>query len=538
MKKYLWLFITLPLVFVFCFNIDAQPTIEQLEHKAKIRITPLEALNSKFRETNLSITPDGNTLFFMSDRGGQPWSVAYGKYKGKNRYDGDIWFSERRDSIWQQAQVLPQTINTSSGEDEPFISQDGERVYFQSWQHWLEREGPYYMASRSGTSWQAAQALSSGIHNFFVKMFFKHGKFATDGMCLSPDEQSFFLCAGANYEGNMDIFVSHKNAKGEWSMLEKSPLSTAGNERSVFMAADGKTLYFASDGYGGLGGLDIVKAQLKEDGSPEKVINIGEPFNTKKDDYGFILSASGQEAYFVREGDIYMANLSNANNKIKPEPVILLEGRIKNPQGEPIGAHIQLFYQKNKISSAHSNSTTGKFSMVIPFLDPEVTEITQQIYTQGYDTLRQKITIGEQRDFQIIEQNIELIKINETSSPANPKPQPKPSALYYTVFFEHNQAVCLPKDKQALRTVIDSLNNTKAFIAYITAHTDSRGSAAYNLQLSEKRAQYVRDFLLEAGIEPERIVIDFKGELKPVENNQNEEGRAKNRRAEILLKYP
>ncbi|RMG26223.1 MAG: hypothetical protein D6730_09530, partial [Bacteroidetes bacterium] len=231
-----------------------------LDHRDRIRITRMSVLNSPYRETNLSITPDGKYLFFMSMRGGQSWSNTYMKFQGQDVYDGDIWYTEKRNGQWVSPRCMPESINTSSGEDEPNISKDGNTVYYQSWNSlWKFTGGPYYKARRNGRSWSSPEGLGGGITAFFETMR------ATDGMTISPDEQTFIVAAARDdYDENMDLYISHKGRYG-WRYCRKLPISTPGDERSVFLAGDGKTLYFASDGYGGLGGLDIYKTTLIND---------------------------------------------------------------------------------------------------------------------------------------------------------------------------------------------------------------------------------------------------------------------------------
>ena len=94
---------------------------------------------------------------------------------------------------------------------------------------------------------------------------------------------------------------------------QRHPLSTPGEERSVFIAPDGKTLYFASDGYTGFGGLDIYKTQLGPKGKLGPVINLGAGINTPEDEYGFVISENGQEAFLIRKGDIYFVDLTHSH---------------------------------------------------------------------------------------------------------------------------------------------------------------------------------------------------------------------------------
>ena len=319
---------------IYCSNLFGQKAATILDHKDRIRFRKMSELNSSYRETNLSITPDGRYLYFVSFRGGQAWSNSYMQWRGDSLFDGDIWFTEKVNGNWSRPQVLPYGINTHTGEDEPNISPDGRTVYYQSWlRNWEFRGGPYYKVSKSGNGWGRPQGLGGGITNFYLRTGFN----ATDGMTMSSDQKTFIVATGKDYNAPMDLYFSQKTSQG-WTYCKRLAVSTLGDERSVFLAGDGKTLYFASDGYDGYGGLDIFKTTIQSDGSIGEVINIGKPFNTPKDDYGFILTADGNEAYFIRDGNIYFADLKEADERIKPsgelksEVKITLKGSVKERQ--------------------------------------------------------------------------------------------------------------------------------------------------------------------------------------------------------------
>ncbi len=316
--------------------------IPALKFQGTVTITRLNQINSAFQEANLSLTPDGKRMYFLSDRGGQVWSR---RPDTTDRFDGDIWTSQRVNGEWQAAQCLDATVNTERGEDEPNIMPDGQTVLFQSWQPgWQNSGGPYYSATVKGTSWEKPIGLGGGITLFFTQMRKQtNDQYGTDGSAFSANGKLFVVACGPDYDGPMDLYFSRKAGKAGWLYCQKLDISTDGNERSVFLAADGKTLYFASDGLGGFGGMDIFKATLSDDGKVTNVVNIGEPFNTKANDYGFVVSAKGDEAYFVRNGDIYMAKLSSSMNALKPFPVSVLTGTVRNKiTGTPVQAKITL----------------------------------------------------------------------------------------------------------------------------------------------------------------------------------------------------
>ncbi len=361
-----------------------------LDHKDRVRITPLSTVNSRYRETNLSITPDGKYLYFMSLRGGQAWSHKFMTYKGDSVYDGDIWYSRKVGDRWQAPRCMPYGINSAEGEDEPHISADGRTVYFQSWNStWFYTGGPYYSARRQGSRWGPKKGLGGGITKFF------HLYNATDGMSISPDERIFVVAAGRDYDGNMDLYLSRRSSRG-WGKCRRMSISTPGDERSAFVAADNQTVYFASDGYQGLGGLDIYKATLNADGSIGEVINIGAPFNTPKDDYGFILTEDGNEAYFVRNGNIYFADLHEADSRIKPGVMPggdhRLTGRVRDSASlGGVAAEVVLLDARTKrLMGQARTSEKGYYEIAVPNQAKVYDEVVK---AEGYFTKRRRVTV-------------------------------------------------------------------------------------------------------------------------------------------------
>jgi len=336
-----------------------------VSNPSSVVVEIIPQLNSDKRETNLSITPDGRYLYFMSDRGGQSWSSYSGTFRGQPRYDGDIWFSEFKNGRWGKPSCLSSRVNTYSGEDEPNITPDGQNVIYQSWgRSYYSDGGPYYIATLNGSRWGDPIGLGGGINEFFTDEMDRYSGYGTDGMSISPDGKKFIVACGHDYDGNLDLYFSSKR-KGSWSYLKKMSISTPKDERSIFIAADGNTIYFASDAYGGFGGLDIFKATIDDYGNASDITNIGAPFNTTDDDYGFIITADGKSAFFVREGDIYFAELQD-DSPIAPGASILISGSITDCGSIPLETGLVLLNSDDEEIDVCKSSRDGDYVFSIP----------------------------------------------------------------------------------------------------------------------------------------------------------------------------
>lgn len=411
--------ITCLLIVLSAIPAMAQRSATILDHQDRIRISPVRAINSRYRETNLSISPDGKYLYFMSLRGEQEWSSIYMTFRGDSVYDGDIWVSERVGGQWQRPEVLPFGVNTAQGEDEPVVTADGKRVYFQSWHYlWDSNGGPYYYSQLEGSRWTRPVGLGGGITEFFRTIQ------ATDGMTISPDERTFIVAAGVNYDGPMDIFMSRKGPYG-WTFCRKLGISTSGDERSVFLAPDGKSLYFASNAYDGFGGMDIYKTTLNPDGTFGEVINIGEPFNTPQDDYGFVLTGDGMEAYFVRNGDIYFADLRDADERIRPDvPEIthILKGTVRDSiSWTGVQSEVLLFDARTRrLVKKVTTSPSGAYRIELP---NKSRVYDQLVMAEGYPQKTRRLTIDQKAYGETLTANFLLANPSGPSIAAQVPPQ-------------------------------------------------------------------------------------------------------------------
>jgi len=523
-KRNLYLLISCLLLTISTFG--QQPSI--LDHKDKIVVSKINAVNSYARETNLSISPDGKYLYFMSDRGGQIWSTYSGTYKGRERFDGDIWYSVKSGENWKKPICLGIAVNTSSGEDEPNISQDGQYVVFQSWKYnWKVTGGPYYQAELSGNKFTNSRGLGGGINKFILTEYIKAGNtYATDGASMSPDGKTFLLCAGPDYEGRMDIYISRK-VNGKWSYMKKLGISTSGDERSVFIAGDGKTIYFASDGYRGFGGLDVYKTVMNDDGTFGKVLNIGAPFNTSADDYGFITTASGNESFFVRDGNVHYANTKEADPLLKPTVTVIISGTIKDKQGKAVQLYLELedVNEEKQISDSKSNSSSGEFLFSTAdvsgtyrirddnhkFVDTTfVVEIKD-----GYAEIHLDLVIDKPTHIQEGNANEESIVIN----------------------FEHDRANLDDGDISQLNKIVSITHSSISYSIEIRGHTDSHGSKEYNKKLGLKRASSMKQYLISQGIDANLVSVNSDGESKLLSEDSHKAAAERNRRAELIIRY-
>ena len=439
---------------------------------------------------------------------------------------------------------MDKTVNTDNNEDEPNISPDGQKIVFQSWtDNWMSNGGPYYIADLHGNKCQNMIGLGDGISRFFIhtSVSSKTGMaFATDGAAMSPDGKRFIVSCGSNYIKDLDIFMSEKDKLGKWSLLQPLKLNTLKDERSVFLAADGVTLFFASDGYGGLGGLDIYKTTIDENGKIGEIINLGNKFNTKGDDYGFIIDASGTNAYFIRDGDIYEAIFKVPLLDIMPGKSIVIKGKISHNYDTKLVFKVKVEDENSKeeINSILTNDSSGRYYLLLKSLKPTykisvyngsikmAEAIVQADTLKNYSEITKDFTIKVNKNMLVNDSSVNVIRMREDKYE---------KGTFAKVNFGYDSYVLSQKYYSQLKAIVDYLKkhqNTKLGIA---GYSDIRGTNQYNQKLSQKRAEVVYAYLLKSGVDKSQLIQSGYGAQNPLTLDQTIQGGWVNRRVEFMI---
>jgi outer membrane protein OmpA-like peptidoglycan-associated protein len=394
-------------IFLISFPaISISQEYEILKHEKPILIQELKQLNSPSRDCNLSILPNSKSIYFMSDR-----ELKNGSLGG----NGDIFRSDLEKGIWGEPIELGPSINTYSGEDEPTFSSNGIIMYYQSWAgSWKSSGGPYYMAKLVNGVWEKQGSIGKNISQFFADQSNINFGYATDGMAVSPDGNLFIVACGPDYDGPMDLYYSARK-NGVWTYPQIMGISTDSDERSVFIAGDSKTIYYSSDGMGGFGGLDIFKVKIQENGKLGIPVNIGEPFNTAKNDMGFVASADGKSAFFIRNLDIYFADISQLEEAIKPTIQAITEDVPQPVKKDNISSQLPKSDKRDLIIYFDFDKTliTQESLDIISKIKSESAKIEVNGYCDNVGSINYNIDLASRRCDAVIE---ELVRLGISSS--------------------------------------------------------------------------------------------------------------------------
>jgi len=521
--------------------LDCQSAKKLYEAPIRVFVKNLEEINSPHADYCASITADEEFLIFNSRRP----DVTGGKKDADNRYFSDIYLSYYKDGKWGIPKNMGPPLNSDGYDEAVALSPDGQNMYL----HKVDEVSNIYISSLVGDKWQDAVIMPSTINTKFNET---HASFSHDGIKI------YFI---SDQMGNPDIFFSGimDRKRNQWGKGQRIgyDLYTPLDEGAIYFHPDGKTIYFSSKGHNSMGGYDIFKTIQGKDGIWSKPINMGYPINTAYDEKYFTISANGKHAYLTsnREGgkgewDIYrirflgpekpniidnedqlLASIAQPIREIKPEPAVeivttnltILKGRILDDfTKKPVKADIEIYNNvKNELVSVfYSNELTGKFLVSLP----SGINYGIAVKAEGYLFHSENFDLPELSDYQLVEKDIYLKNIAIGSK-----------VILKNIFFDSGQSKLRPESTSELSRLIELLNYAPNLCVEISGHTDNVGGEAYNIKLSEDRANAVVNYLVQKGINKARLTAKGYGPKKPIASNDSAEGRQQNRRTEFEI---
>lgn len=415
-------------------------------------------INTPFHDSNLSLSPDGKTLFIYKDENG-----------------GDVYFCLRQqDGSWSVPQPLAGEVNSNYRETSVSISRDGSTLYFAS-----DRPG--------------------GL-------------------------------------GGSDIYMSKKNAQGEWTQVKNlgARVNTDQDDESPFIDYDGKTIYFSSMGHKGMGGFDIYKSTLLDAAKNQwsEPENLGYPVNSPDNDIFYVVSKDGQRAYYsstrddgMGYSDIYLITTPKA---AAPEPTLQpLQYSVAVVDGDtqkPIAAKVKLQRVKDNLLVGSRTEGTGLY--LFSLRDKGTGEYNLSVEMEGYIFQNLLVTLeGASADASVVNKTVAMRKLVVGAT-----------SILRNIYFDFGKATFKQESYSELNKLENMMRQNDRIRVEIAGHTDNVSSAAFNKRLSLLRANAVKDFLTSKGVDTRRVTTVGYGEERPLASNDDEkEGREINRRVEFKV---
>lgn len=484
-----------------------------------------------------TITVDGKTILFTR-------LLKDENVPGPIKKQEDFFVSNLSEyNIWGKAFPMPTNINTIRNEGAPTISADGRSLIFVACSmgdiidYGEGRTGKgscdLFVTKRIGQQWTNPSNLAGKINT---------GSWESQPS-LSADGKTLYFIRRVSKQGgepDADIFVSTIMEDGSWGLPMRLPnsVNTPFMEESVLIHPDGKTLYFASRGHGGFGGLDLFVSRMDAEGNWGQAENLGYPINTQYDENSLMVSADGEIAFFAsdRKGgygdlDIYYFIMPE---HAKPTKTLYFDGLVFDATTKkPVPGKFSLVDLKTgkEIIRAEADPTNGSFTVSLPVN----CEYALSVSYPGYNFYSQNFNMTIPENQEVYHMDVPLVPITAPGIPVTLK----------NVFFDLNKATLRPESTVELNKLRDFLKANPTIKIEIAGHTDTRGDAAENQKLSDARAKAVVDFLVANGIDAKRLTWKGFGETKPIVSDDEiaklssevakEKAHQENRRTEYTI---
>jgi len=455
------------------------------------KVAKLRFVNSTERDYCPSYSQSGyNEIYFTSSRDETSGEEMHG---GTGEYFADIFYSQKDMSgRWSKPEPIPGIINTEVEEGATSFSNNYHKLYFTRCEaDKKENLGcKIFTAVKENGDWSKPELIPLAADSQIVA----HPSVTSDGNTL------FFVSNIPGGQGKMDIWKTTKKDGGEWEAPVNmgSEINTPGNEMFPFIHPDG-TLYFSSDYHLGMGGLDIFKATLTEDGS-YKIKNMRYPINSTHDDFGIVFQEEKERGFFssAREGDDEIFSF------VLPPLKFSIEGVVKDKKTkEPIqNASVKLVGSDGMTMNSKSDEDGAFKFMLRPQIDYVFVASKKK-----YLTNKSKVSTKDLEESNVFKPELLLSSIEEPIELPN-------------IFYDFNKWTLRPESKSALDKLVETLRDNPRIIIELRAHTDYRGEHYYNVELSTKRAQSVVNYLIDHGIDPERLRAKGFAATNPKEVDQ------------------
>jgi outer membrane protein OmpA-like peptidoglycan-associated protein len=463
-------------------------------------------INSKLDEFAVRIAPDGNTLYYV--RNGDPADMfAAGRQ--------DIWFSKKQaNGDWGLAQPMNEFLNGQANAIISVMPDNNKLMLF--------RNGKLFYIQRTANGW-------SGLQPIVIQNDYNRGSLSSH--CFGADQKTLITCVERDEGmGGMDLYVSFVQEDGTFSEPKNlgATLNTPTDDFSPFLAADGTTLYYATQGKAGYGNIDIFVTRRLDDTwtnwtEPQ---NMGAMINSEECETSFTIPASGEYAYFstvkgsMGAKDLFRIKLPK---EVQPNPVAIIYGKVMNKKdNNPLSAAMTYLNQTEDqiIGKANAEPTSGEYKIVVPL--GKKYKISAQ--HEGFIDAQDSIDVSNLTAYKEIRLDLYLTPLEAGQS-----------VRLNGVYFVQGEDILLATSYPELKKLVKLMKENPTMEIRLEGHTDNQGSSYLNQILSDKRVKAVRKYLVGQGIDEKRIRTQGLGDKQPIADNNIPENRKLNRRVEFVI---
>ena len=422
---------------------------------------------------------------------------------------------------WTMAERVSEPLNSNDNEGAQCISQDGRFIVFTICGEGGLGSCDLYWSKKIGDRWSKPRNLGAAVNS---RYWDSQPSFSIDGKTL------YFTSNRPGGKGGKDIWKTTLNENGRWNKAVNlgNSINTTQDETCPFIHYDDQTLYFASNGHIGMGGFDIFYSRKLNDTTWSMPTNIGYPINTSGEEMNLIVGASGNTAIFSSDKldgyggqDLYSFELYE---DARPVPTTYMKGIVFDEKtNQRLAADFKIIdlENENEVVSATADPVTGSFLISLPVNKNYALNVSMDGYLFHSENI--ELLSGTPDEPFLKNVGMKQLSVGE-------------SVVLKNVFFETNKYDLKDESRVELMKLHSFMQNNPAVSIEISGHTDNVGNDNDNQTLSENRAQAIYNFLIENGIEADRLSYKGYGETQPIDTNDTEEGRANNRRSEFKIK--
>jgi len=461
---------------------------------------------------NAIISGTGTRLIYMNDR---PFYRA-------------ILMTDRTPTGWTEPRVINADLWSEGYSFPTSLSFDGNELYLARKRGF---EGDIYVSHYKDGKWAPMLPLNEEINTDFYET---HASISPNGQLL------YFTSDRPDGQGGLDIYVSERDFGDVWGPAENlgAMVNSHYNEETPFISADNKTLFFSSQGHTTMGGYDVFLSDRLPDATWSVPQNIGYPINSTNDDLFYMPRRNKNQALYSlilpdkdTERSIYTVSMSmetNAQISFRTDDEVIPDDNIVMDDVDVGVASIE-----TESTVTAQETSTG-----------EVVTTGETETTGDEGTLREGVASGND-----VATGTEVTGDPGNTSTGGAETIPEqltldPEEEYYmlnSVFFDFDDHTLSDSARQEVERIYEVMSKYPDLRLEVTGHTDARGNADYNLALSERRADAVANYLIQKGIDPDRLISRGVGEAAPIaidylgDGADNPEGRRLNRFVDLRL---
>lgn len=458
------------------------------KNPTRYEVRRMDKFNSRRGEFSPMLAGDKyDQLYFASSRS-KDKDAKVSAITGQNNNNLFLVKQDEK-GAWLAPVELEDEVNTEYDEGTPSFSPDGNTMYYTYCAQ--DPEGPrtaeIYISTRSSAKW------GKGTRATIVK----DSVTALGHPSISPDgKYLYFVSDAVGGFGGKDIFRA-RVAGNDFGPMENlgEEINTPGDEMFPYVR-DSVTLYFASNGHPGMGGLDLFKATQDSTGK-WKVENLGAPFNSMADDFGITFAGKEERGFFCSNRND-ARGYDHIYSFERPTITIFIEGIVNDVDEYPIEDATVRIVGKDGLNVKVPVKKDGTYRVE---LERDIRYV-MMASARGYLNQNYELHTGP-------EEKNETYIVDFFLSPIS-----KPVVID-NIFYDFDKATLRPESKKALDEMIKMLNDNPNVTIELGAHTDRKGTDQYNERLAQRRAQSVVDYLIAGGIEAARLEAKGYGESVP-----------------------